>query len=170
MQYRLGLVVALLLGACEDLPEAMSFDQSTGTGADLRDCVCSYHDGTDGDFSLQLSCTTGNDTITAISLFADPRNTSGPGDGRLIYIPTHVPANYAGGALATIDPIGPAHDPAAVKVIRSVSNISFVWAEQDDCNVAQPCEIDSFHLLAGSVSGGHGGCEDYYATIANELK
>ena len=168
MSTRLAFVA--LLAACTDLPEAMSFDHSSGTGSDLRDCVCAYHDGTDGDYLLQFSCTTGNDTIESISFFADPRNTNGEGAGQMIYIPTSEPANYAGGSVAVIDPIGPPHDPAALKVIRDVSNISFRWDEQDDCNVAQPCEIDSFHLLAGEVSGGHGGCEDYYASQMNLLK
>lgn len=166
----LGLVAAVGPG-CTELPEAMTFDHSSGTGANLRDCICAYDDGSSGAaVTLEFTCTAGNDTIATMSLFADPRNTNGPGDGRLIYIPTHVPANYVGFAAATIDPIGPARDPNAQKVIRDVTNIAFAWADQIDCNPAQPCTIDSFHLVPGAVSGGHGGCEDQNASLANQLK
>ena len=69
------LAFLVVLSACADAPESLSFDHRDGTGANLRDCVCAYYDGTDGDFSLQFTCTSGNDTLSSISLFVvDPRN------------------------------------------------------------------------------------------------
>jgi len=97
-------------------------------------------------------------------MFADPRNTMGEGDGKLILIPQNNPANYVGGAAAFVAPIGADNHSSDTRVIRDLSNVSFRWADQIACNVAQPCEIDSYHLLPGSLSGGHGACEDYYAT------
>jgi hypothetical protein len=56
----LATVVLALAAGCTDLPEAMSFDHSSGTGADLRDCVCAYDDGSDGSaVTLEFTCTSG---------------------------------------------------------------------------------------------------------------
>ena len=167
---RRAVVVSLVaLAACSTPEEAITFDHSDGTGNGLRDCTCSYHDGTDNDWSIEISCTTGDSALESLTMFADPRNTMGDGAGSLIMIPQNNPALYAGGATAIVAAIGEDNHASDTRVIRDLSTVSFRWADQVACNVAQPCEIDSYHLLPGSLSGGHGACEDYYATQRKEL-
>ena len=98
------------------------------------------------------------------TLFADPRNTMGEGAGKLALIPQHNPANYLGGAAATISAIGDDNHSDDKRVIRDLASVSFRWDDQIACNADQPCTIDSYHLLPGSLTAGHGACEDYYAT------
>jgi hypothetical protein len=152
------------IAACETPPETISFDHADGTGSGLGDCECSYHDGTDNDWSIQVSCTAGGTTLESVALFADPRNTMGEGAGSIQLIPQNNPAIYGGGAGATVSVIGDDNHADSKRVIRDLSSVSFRWADQVACNLAQPCEIDSYHLLPGSLTGGHGACEDYYAT------
>jgi hypothetical protein len=158
------LLVLLPVAACSSPEESITFDHSEGTGNELSGCTCTYYDGTDNDWSIEISCNTGHGELEALTMFADPRNTMGEGDGKLIMIPQNNPANYVGGAAAIVAPIGADNHSSDTRVIRDLSNVSFRWADQIACNVAQPCEIDSYHLLPGSLSGGHGACEDYYAT------
>jgi hypothetical protein len=153
-----------VVSACSSPPEAITFEHSDGTGAALGDCQCEYYDGTDNDWSLELTCTAGNSTLESISVFADPRNTMGEGPSKLILIPTTIPGSYACGGGATIQPVGMTTNASSTQVIRTIDGIDLRWAEQDCCSVDQPCELDSYHLRPGSITGGHGGCEDYYAT------
>ena len=157
-------LLVLTLSACSTPAETIVFDHADGTAVGLDGCTCQYYDGTNDDWSLQVSCNTGGDTLEALSLFADPRNTMGEGEGKLFLIPQHIPANYAAGAAATISAIGDDNHSDDKRVIRDLASVSFRWDDQVACNVAQPCTIDSYHLLPGSLTGGHGACEDYYAT------
>lgn len=154
----------LTLVACSSPEETITFEHSDGTGTGLDECVCEYYDGTNADWSIEITCARGDDALESLTMFADPRNTMGEGAGQLDLIPQNIPANYAGGAVAIVAPIGDDNHSSDTRVIRDLSNVSFRWTDQVACNVAQPCEIDSYHLLPGSLSGGHGACEDFYAT------
>ncbi|MEO8846570.1 MAG: hypothetical protein ABI591_20095 [Kofleriaceae bacterium] len=158
------VVLVALVGCGMGQPEDVDFDSSAGTGDGVSGCICAYYDGTDNDLALEVTCTSGNSTFNALSLFVDPHATTELG-GKLIFGSAIEPANYSGGAVGRLDPLSDPTDASDTKVIREVSGIEFRWDEQDACNVAQPCEIDSVHILGGALHMGHGGCEDYYATL-----
>lgn len=164
---RLVLLVTLV-GCGLGEPEDVDFDGAEGTGDGLSSCSCTYYDGTENDLALQVTCTSGNSTFESLSWFVDPHATTELG-GSMIFISAIEPASYRAGAAGRLDPLSEPTDASETKVIRDVSGIEFRWDEQDACNVAQPCEIDSVHILAGAVHMGHGGCEDYYATQTKDL-
>ena len=162
------LVVLVVLSGCGDgLPEDVAFESAEGTGVGLSGCICTYYDGTDNDFAVQVTCSEGNATFAGLSLFVDPNATTELASD-LEFISAIQPASYRAGAVGRLDPLSAPTDASDTKVIRDVSGIEFRWSEQDACNVAQPCEIDSVHILAGAIHMGHGGCEDYYATMIKE--
>jgi hypothetical protein len=162
------VVVLVALIGCDALPEDVSFDRTEGTGDGIDSCICAYYDGTENDLALEITCTSGNSTFDSLSLFVDPTATTEV-SADLEFISAIQPASYRAGAAGRVDPLSEPTDASDTKVIRDVSGIEFRWAEQDACNVAQPCEIDSVHILGGAVHMGHGGCEDYYATLNKEL-
>jgi hypothetical protein len=152
----------VVLAAC-GAPEDVAFSAREGTGAGLGGCQCQYYDGTDDDWNLSVTCVAGNGTFDSMSVFIDPRAPGTELPGSLILIPHGIPNSYRGGIAEKYAVLG---EPKTVskKVIRSITGLEVRWDEQDTCEAARGCLFEKFHLLAGGLRAGAGGCEDYYAT------
>jgi hypothetical protein len=164
----LGLASLALLG-CGGNPDDVSFDTTEGTAAGLSDCQCSYHDGTDDDWSLQITCTGANDTFDSVSFFIDPRVTGPRTAVGMIFIPSATAGSFAASGEGHADAVGAPTSAGAAQVIRPITGLEVHWPEQEACEVSHGCQIDSFHLLPGAVRAGEGACEDYYATLNGDL-
>ncbi|HEY4055858.1 MAG TPA: hypothetical protein VGM39_04590 [Kofleriaceae bacterium] len=163
MFVRFVLVVSALAG-CTSNPEDVAFDSTSGTGGGTGGCICSYDDGSQGDpMSIEITCTEGN-TFSGVSFFVDPTTPGVDQSALLIFTPSDVPANYKAGAIGQSGTLGPEKRGGGDKIIRSIDGLEFHWDEQDACNAAQGC-VDTYHLKAGAVSGGGGGCEDFWASV-----
>ena len=157
--------IAVCAAGCGDVPEAVSFDHAEGTASGLSDCICQYYDGTNGDLDLGLTCVGSNDTFDSISMFGDPNAVTVEGAGQILFFPSGDNTDFRAGAANTLHPIGAVTNSSDTKVIREIDGIEFRWYEQDACDAARGCQFRQLHLLAGALHAGHGGCEDYYATL-----
>lgn len=50
------------------------------------------------------------------------------------------------------------------QIVRMIDGIEIAWEEQDTCDAARGCTFDVYHLRAGALRAGRGGCEDTEAT------
>ncbi len=164
IEHLVWAIAALGVG-CSDVPESVSFDRAEGTASGLSDCICQYYDGTNGDLDLGLTCAGSNDTFDSISLFGDPNAVTVEGAGQILFFPRGDNTDFRAGAANTLHPLGAVTRASDTKVIRAIDGIEFRWDEQDACDSSRGCLVREFHLLAGALHAGHGGCEDYYATL-----
>jgi hypothetical protein len=162
--FRSTLVIAVLVSACSDEPDQLSFSSGEGAGKGFGACGCEYDDGSHGSPSIEVTCS-GGSTFDNVSFFLDPGLTKTDQGVLLIFSPGDVPASYRGGGTGQYGSLGAERRVNPSKIVRSIDGVEVRWDEQDTCDAANGCAATMYHLAAGAVHGGSGGCDDFWASV-----
>lgn len=167
-----GAVIAIAASGCSSRPDQVDFDSATGTAAGISTCDCTYDDGSQGGTpSLQISCA-GSDRYDNIAVFFDATQVATDQTGLYTLITdSDAFSSYVAGSAGRFETFGGARraEPGKPEIVHDLSGITIDWPEQAICDT-QGCSRDMTHLAAGSLHGGHGGCEDFWATTDQETR
>jgi hypothetical protein len=166
MYSRSVLLMALMFG-CSDAPDAVSFDDSDGIASSVDDCDCSYDDGSHGDPSVQINCDGG--IFDNLSFYVESNVPAVDHGTQLLFGVSGEFGQFRGSGIGSFTSIGPQRrGDGPDQIVRSIEGIELQWDEQEACDAANGCAGDMFHLKAGALHAGSGGCEDFWATVDQE--
>lgn len=151
----------LLLVGCGGTDDQISFSGAEGAGRGQGLCDCIYRDNSHGDPSIQIACTSG----LSLSFFLDPALAAQDQGADIIF--TADTGSFAAGASGRFGKLGKERRSSSKKdeIVRDIDGVELRWNTQDACDAAYGCQGGKYHLEAGSLTGGKGGCQDFWSTV-----